>query len=257
MDVAGRHVLITGGSRGIGRRLAETLAAKGANLTLVARSEGPLRAVAEPIGATAIAADLSDPASLAGLVARAEQPNPVDVLVNNAGLDAVGPVADGSADDLRDLWNVNAVAVTELTRQVLPGMVDRGRGQLVFVSSLSAQVTMPGLVAYSATKAAVSQFAVGLRQELRGSGVGVTLVEIGPVDTDMFDRVALYPPCEKAFTRVRRLGLLPHSSPDTVAAGIVKAITADRKHVVVPRRAQLQTLLSHLPQQMANPVIRT
>lgn len=257
MDFSGRHVLITGASRGIGRALAESLAAKGARLTLVARNENPLRAVADPLAATAIAADLSDPTSLDGLVARAEHAGPIDVLVNNAGLDAVGPLIEASAAELRDLMQVNVASVVELTRQVLPGMIDRQRGQLVFMSSLSAQVTMPGLVAYSATKAAVSQFAVGLRQELRHSGVGVTLVELGPIATDMFDHIAAYPSSQRAFTRARRLGVLPQSSADTVVANLVKAISDGRKNLVLPRRAGLQSLLSHLPQQLANPIIRT
>src|SRR3954447_20351909 len=166
--------MVTGGSRGIGRGLAEAFAQRGAKVTIVARTEGPLREAAEQIGADWIAADV---ATQSGLERIAERAAGVDVLVNNAGYDAVGRFVDLDAEQLRQLWEINVIAPAELTRLLLPGMIERDSGRLVFISSLSAEVALPGLGAYSAAKAAVSQLAEGVRCELRDTGVDVTLVE--------------------------------------------------------------------------------
>src|SRR5436305_3169508 len=101
MELAGRRVLITGAARGIGQALAERFTAAGARVALVARSEGPLKELADRLGGTAHPADLCDPEQLAGLVERVEADGgPVDVLVNNAGIDKAGFLVDMSADDV-------------------------------------------------------------------------------------------------------------------------------------------------------------
>ncbi|HVT21831.1 MAG TPA: SDR family NAD(P)-dependent oxidoreductase, partial [Mycobacteriales bacterium] len=177
---------------------------------------------------------------------------PVDVLVNNAGLGTPGELAGFTSDDLRRLYDVNALAPAELTRQVLPAMQARARGRVVFISSLSAQVALPGLTAYSATKALVSQLAEGLRRDLRGTGVGVTTAELGPVDTGLYDEATAYEPCRDAFNRMLRIGMLTMLSPDQVAGAVVRACRGDRDRVVLPRRAMAQVVASHLPQWAAN-----
>ncbi len=257
MQLRDTHVLVTGASRGIGRSLASALAGSGARLTVVARGREALEAVAGETGAVALAADLSSPEQLEGLVERAEQLTraPVDVLVANAGVGTGGRYEEMSAEELRGLWSVNAVAVAELARQALPGMLSRRRGRLVFVSSLSAEVTLPGLTAYSASKAAVSQLADGLRSELRGTGVGTTLVELGPVTTDMYDLAHSHPPTAAGFDRARRLGLLRDLTPPEVAAAVVRAVERDRDTVVLPRRARLQWGLSRAPQRVSHRLI--
>src|SRR4051794_22580236 len=181
--------MVTGGSRRIGRGVAEAFAQRGAQVTIVARTAGPLREAAEQMGADWIAADV---ASQSGLEQIAEKAPSVDVLVNNAGYDAVGRFVELDADQLRQLWEINVIAPAELTRLLLPKMIERGSGRVVFLSSLSAEVALPGLGAYSAAKAAVSQLAEGLRPELRGTGVGVTLVELGAVSTEMYAGVRDY-----------------------------------------------------------------
>ena len=248
MDLTGRHVLVTGGSRGIGRGLAEAFAERGAKVTIVARTEGPLREAAEQIGADWIAADVSDPGQLEGIIERA---GTVDVLVNNAGFDAVGRFTELSADQLRQLWDINVVAPAELTRQVLPGMTERGSGRVVFISSLSAEVALPGLGAYSAAKAAVSQLAEGVRADLRGSPVGVTLVELGAVSTDMYAGVRDNQDTAKAFDRVHRLQMLRELSVEEVVRGVVRAVERDRNSVVLPRRGRLQYSMARAPQRIA------
>lgn len=251
MQLAGSHVLVTGGSRGIGRALASALAARGAQVTIVARKRAQLEAAAAEIGADWIEADLAAEDGLAGLVARAEERGPVDVLVNNAGLDAVGTLADADADGLRQLWNLNVIAPAELSRQALPGMIERGRGRLVFISSLSAEVALPGLTSYSATKAAVSQFADGLRTELAPTGVGVTLVELGAVGTELYETVRVNQDTARAFDRVHKLRMLRELTVDEVVTGVVKALEKDRGAVVLPRRGRTQYLMARAPQRIS------
>jgi short-subunit dehydrogenase len=249
MDLADRHVVVTGGSRGMGAEFGRAFAAAGARVTLLARGEAELRAVATDLGVGYLAADVSD---ASGLGERLEEIAPVDVLVNNAGLGTSGELADFSAPDLRRLYEVNALAPAELARQLLPGMQARANGRIVFVSSLSAQVALPGLTAYSATKAAVSQLAEGLRRDLRGSGIGVTNVELGPVETGLYDDATSYPPTRDAFNRLIRVQILRKLTPAEVASAVVRACRKDRDRVVLPRRSRSQVLVAHLPQTLAN-----
>src|SRR3954462_12191713 len=137
MDLEGKGVVITGATRGIGRALAAGMAAAGADVRLVARSAEALDDLAEQVGGTAHPCDLTDPRAVAGLINRIEaEGGPIDVLVNNAGIDATGWLFDQAADELESLYRLNLITPTELCRQVVPGMLARGRGHIVNVSSL-------------------------------------------------------------------------------------------------------------------------
>lgn len=252
MDLQDRHVVVTGGSRGIGLAIGTAFASAGARVTLVARSESELEEAAKRTGASYAVADLLDGSVREGLVERLRAIAPVDILVNNAGLGTPGELEQMTADGLRDLFTLNALVPAELARLMLPDMRRQGRGRLVFLSSLSAQVALPGLTAYSATKAAVSQLAEGLRRDLEGSGVGVTTAELGPVDTGLYGDATSYQPCADAFNRMIRIGMLTMLSADEVADALVKACRHDRSRVVLPRRAVGQVVASHLPQWVAN-----
>ncbi|HVT65616.1 MAG TPA: SDR family oxidoreductase [Mycobacteriales bacterium] len=249
MELTDRHVVVTGGSRGMGAAIGKGFAAAGARVTLLARGENELAKVAADLGVGHLAADVT---AAAGLAERLEAVAPVDILINNAGLGTSAELEDFSAEDLRRLYDVNALAPAELARQLLPGMRARASGRIVFVSSLSAQVALPGLTAYSATKAAMSQLAEGLRRDLRGSGVGVTNVELGPVDTGLYDEATSYQPTRDAFNRLLRVQMLRKLTPDEVADAVVMACRKDRDRVVLPRRARSQVFVSHLPQSLAN-----
>jgi short-subunit dehydrogenase len=253
MDLGGAHVLVTGASRGIGAALADGFAARGARVTLVARSLPALREVAARTGGHALAADLADPAVVDGLVARVEaEHGPVDVLVNNAGVDLTGAFAAMPADELERIVRLNVLTVAELTRQVLPGMVARGRGHLLQVSSLAASGVFPGMAAYAATKAFVSHLSAGLRMDLRGLPVGVTVVETGLVTpTDMADSVLSYGPTAACFRRFTRLGLLADVPVSEVARQAVRAVEDGRRSVRLPRRAFLFPALVGAPRRIA------
>ena len=253
MRLDGAHVLITGASRGLGAGLAREFAGQGARVTLVARSAEAIDALAEELGGTALAADLLDPAQLDGLVARAEEAAgaPVDVLVNNAGIDATQPLERFTHADLARIAELNLVVPMELSRQALAGMVDRDRGHIVNISSLAGTAVLPGMAPYAATKSALTHFTSGLRAELRGLPVRTTLVEVGLVPTDMRDSVLAYEPTAAAFRRFYRLQLLCDTPLERLCRATVKAVAADRRHVRLPRRAVGFAMLAEAPRRMA------
>lgn len=252
VDIRGSHVVITGASRGIGAALADEFAARGAGVTLVARSVKGLQEVAARTGGRVVAADLTDPDVVRGLMARIEvEAGPVDVLVNNAGVDLTGAFLEMSPDDIEHMVRLNAITVAELTRQVLPGMIARGRGHVVQVSSLAGVGTFPGIAVYAATKAFVTHLTAGIRLEMKGLPVGFTVVEPGLVTpTDMADSVTSYPPTAASFRRFHRLGLLVDVPVTSVARHTVRAVERGRRTVRLPRRARLFPMLNNAPRRI-------
>ena len=254
MHLAGAHVLVTGASRGIGALVAEQAARRGATVTLVARSAEPLRELADRIGGYAAPVDLAYPAARRGLVQRVEGEvgRPVDVLVNAAGVDAVGSLLATSERAMAELFQVNLLAPTELCRQVVPGMIARGRGQIVNVSSGFSAVAAAGVASYCSSKAGLSHFTSALQQELTATGVGTTLVELGPVRTvmmaDLFEDRLTGP----AMRRLLRLHLATLVEPGDVAAQVCDAVAHGRRHVVLPRRMTPVVALTWLPRRAAD-----
>ena len=256
MELAGKRVVITGASKGIGEGIANAFAAAGARVALVARSEAPLRALADRLGGTAHPADLTDPGARAGLVAAIEADGgPVDVLVNNAGVEVASPIDRQSAEDVSDVFQLNLVAPVELIRQVVPGMIARGSGHVVNVSSQAGAVAFPGLSTYSASKAGLSTFTRGLDLDLHGTGVGTTIVEIGTVRTDMLARIdspGAYEPTAASFNRTYALRVQRRLSVEEVADAVVAAVASGAHAVRLPRRAMGFSLISAAPQRLAS-----
>ena len=252
MELAGRRVLITGASRGIGQALAERFTAAGARVALVARSEGPLKELADRLRGTAHPADLGDREQVAGLIDRVEADGgPVDVLVNNAGVDTTGAFGEASADDVEFLYRLNVVTPVELSRQALGGMLQRGRGHIVNVSSLAGVGPFPGMAMYASSKAALNQFTAALRADLKGTPVGTTLVELGLVPgTLMADSALAYPPTKHAFERAYTLHVLADVPLDRLADAVVGAVRHGRRHVRLPKRAVLFPMLSEAPRRI-------
>jgi uncharacterized protein len=252
MQLQDRHVVITGASRGIGAAIARECAARGAGVTLIARSAGPLTELATELGGHAIAADLGDPSMLDGLVARIEdEVAPIDVLVNNAGIDLAGAFAGLGAEDLERLVRLNVLAVAELTRQALPGMIARGGGHVVMVSSLAGSATFPGIAVYAGTKAFVTNMSEGIRLELKGLPIGLTIVEPGLVTpTDMADSVLAYPPTAASFARFNRIRLLADVDRDTLARNVVSGIEQNKRNVRYPKRARLFPQITNTPRRL-------
>ncbi|MEY2566865.1 MAG: uncharacterized protein QOE35_1394 [Actinomycetota bacterium] len=247
MNLAGSRALVTGASRGIGESIARELAGRGAHVALVARSEGPLKELAAALGGIAYPADLADADQVGALIGRVEADGPIDVLVNNAGVDEVGWFPSLEPERLHDLLQVNFVAPVTLCRMVVPGMIERGRGHIVNVSSLAGVGAFPGLAPYSATKAGLTHFTAGLRADLKGLPVGTTVVEVGLVPTDMGANVNGYAPTRDSFGRFYKLHLLADVSKEKIAVDVADAVERNRRHVRHPKRALAFPLLSEAP----------
>jgi short-subunit dehydrogenase len=186
---ADRTAVVTGASSGIGAAIARELAHRGHQVTLVARSVDKLDQLAAELresGARAnvLAADLSDRPTRAGLLGRITELGLVpDILINNAGLSTLGPVHAADPATELNMIEVDVVAVADLCTRFLPGMVERGRGAVLNVSSTAAFQPLPGQAAYGAGKAFVLSYTQSLAGELRGTGVTATALCPGPVDT--------------------------------------------------------------------------
>ncbi|MBC6462774.1 SDR family NAD(P)-dependent oxidoreductase [Actinomadura sp. HBU206391] len=217
MRLRDSRVLITGASSGIGAATARAMAGAGARLVLAGRDRRRLDAVAAETRGHPVTADLATGA--AELAAVAE---PVDVLVGNAGVGWAGPLTRMPDEAIERLIAVNLTAHILLTRLLLPGMVARGRGHIVFVASIAGAVGVREEAVYSATKAGLIVFAEGLRHEL--SEIGVSVVLPGVVDTPFFDR--------RGAPYARRR---PEPIPaERVARAIVSAVERDLAESYVP-----------------------
>lgn len=253
MDLQGRRVLVTGASRGIGEATARAFAAAGATVALVARDAARLTALADELGGSAHPCDLTDAAATAELVPTVEaEAGPIDVLVNNAGLAPGGFFPDLDPVELEAAYRVNLLAPVELCRAVLPAMLQRGRGHLVNVSSLAGVAAYPGMAVYASTKAGLTQFTEVLALDLKGLPVGTTVVQLGPIPTDMLDHVNDYAPTRDSFDRGYRLRLIVDIPREQVADAIVDAVRRDRSHVRLPRRAAAFPLLAEAPRRISD-----
>lgn len=175
MSVVSGNVLVTGATGGLGRALAKAFAHRGATLTLTGRRVDVLEELAGELGggARAVQCDLSIREEVERLIAAAGD---VDVLVANAALPATGHIAELTPAQIDAMLEINLRAPIQLARALAPAMMERRRGHLVFVSSLSGKAVAPVSSIYSATKFGLRGFALGLREDLRSDGVGVSVV---------------------------------------------------------------------------------
>ena len=220
MRLSGARVLLTGATGGLGEAIARELAARGAKLVLTGRRAEVLEPLAVELSAETIVADLAKRSDLNRLVSQAGE---VDVLVANAGMPASGRVGEFNVTQLDRTIDVNLVAPILLARALSEGMVRRRCGHIVMVGSVASVIASPGASVYCATKFGLRGFAHGLRQDLAGSGVGVSVVLPWFIrGAGMFARAG-----------VRLPSGLRTSTPADVAAGVVRAIERDRMEVVV------------------------
>jgi len=200
MKLEGCSALITGASAGIGREFARQLAGRGRSLILVARREQKLNELCEDLKQQhpnltvhICKTDLANLTQLKELVAWLEREKiDVDLLINNAGLGDLGPFATSDPIRNEQMTLVNVVALTSLTRHLLPQMIARKRGGILNVSSSAGFLPIPNFAVYAATKAYVTSFSEALRAELHGTGVSICALCPGPVHTE-FQEVASRP----------------------------------------------------------------
>jgi short-subunit dehydrogenase len=234
MDLNGRRVLLTGATGGLGHAIARALAARGASLVLTGRRTDVLEPLAAETGGRAVGADLADPGALGPLL---EEAGEVDVLVANAAVPGSGPVLEYTVEQLDRALTVNLRAPMVLARLLADPMVARRSGHLLFVSSLSGKSSSAGSGVYSATKFGLRGFAIGLRGDLQGTGVGVTVVNPGFIsDAGMF-----------ADAQVELPRFVGTRTPQDVGAAVVRGIERDVAEIdVAPLGLRLGATLGGL-----------
>ena len=216
MEISGARVLLTGATGGLGRAIAKALDQRGAHLLLSGRKPEALEELARELrSAEAIAADLAGRDDVEALPGRAGQ---VDILVPGSGrLESFTP------DQIDRVLDVNLRAGIMLTHALLPAMTERGRGHLVYVSSMSGKVPTARASVYAATKYGMRGFAGALRDDLHGTGVGVSTVFPGPIQgAGMWDDAGIQLP-----------RWVPTKAPEDVGSAVVKAIEGNRPELAV------------------------
>jgi NADP-dependent 3-hydroxy acid dehydrogenase YdfG len=234
-SLEGRKVLITGASSGIGEAAAVAMAAEGAAVALGARRKARLDELVERIEgdggkAVAIEADVGDEAQANRLVESAtKELDGLDVLVNNAGVMLLGPVADADTDEWRTMVNVNLLGLLYCTHAALPVMTEGGGGHIVNVSSVAGRSANAGSAVYNLTKFGVTAFSEALRQEALQANIRVTCVEPGYVETELQGHNT-HPAAIEGLKRMRE-SLTPLTGED-IAKAILYAV-AQPEHVSI------------------------
>ena len=244
MNVAGRAVLLTGATGGLGHAIARALAGAGAKLILTGRRADVLEELAGELGATVVAADLSDADAVRELAAAHAD---VDVLVANAGLPASGKLDSFTESQIDRALLVNLRAPMMLAHALAPAMVARGSGHIVLMSSLSGKAPAAGTSVYSATKFGLRGFAGALRAELHGTGVGVSAIFPGFIrDAGMFEDANVKLP--------RGTGT---KTPEQVAKATLRAIERNKGEIdVAPVALKLGATISGIAPELSAAVTR-
>lgn len=220
MDISGSKVLLTGATGGLGQAIARALSARGAQLILTGRRLEVLEPLAAELRARALAVDLSEAAEVDRLLSEAGE---LDILVANAALPGSGKLDSLTMEQIDRALEVNLRAPIAMAHALVPEMAERGRGHLLFMSSLSGKAATAGSSIYNATKFGLRGFAGAMRAELHGSGVGVSTVFPGFIrEAGMFADAEVQLP-KGVGTR----------SPEDVARAVVGAIEHDRGEVDV------------------------
>lgn len=248
MNIAGAHAVVTGASRGIGEAVTRELTGRRCRVTMIARTTASLEAIAIQTGATAVPMDLAAETRMDAAIADIEaRLGPIDILINNAALGDVAPFLDLPAGASRRHINANLVAPMEMTRKVLPGMLERGRGTIVNVCSLAGEIATRNAAPYGASKAGLSMFTSYLQRELRRSPVTPMLLVLGEVETTMLDQVRADPVMSRVAKRVGKLRAL---TPPEVALKLADAIEKDRRILVLPPAARPILSVRHIPSRL-------
>ncbi len=225
------HIAITGASSGIGEALARAFALPGHKLSLVARRMELLEALAADASCPAVCyrVDLSQLETCCDWVDQAEEAHgPIDVLINNAGIQHVASALLLEDGPREAMMRVNLLAPQRLIRRVAPGMVERGSGTIVNVSSVAGIIPPPWMADYSASKAGLAAASETLRVELKGTGVNVLTVYPGPVRTPMETAA------RTRFVDSMLVDRVPTGSASTLAARVLKAVRKRKARLIYP-----------------------
>ena len=244
MEISGSTVLLTGATGGLGQAIARALSVKGAQLVLTGRRADVLEPLASELGARALAVDLSEASEVDRLLSEAGE---LDILVANAALPASGTLDSFTLDQIDRALDVNLRTPIAMAHALAPAMVRRGRGHLLFMSSLSGKAATAGSSIYNATKFGLRGFSAAMRAELHGTGVGVSAVFPGFIrEAGMFAEAGVKLP-KGVGTR----------SPEDVARAVVQAIERNRGEVdVAPMSLRLGSVLAGLTPEISAAITR-
>ena len=253
MNFKNKVVVITGASSGIGEASAIQFAKKRANVVLVARRKEKLLQVEKKISKlnaknTIYPCDVSNKSQVKKMTSTIlNEFGRVDVLVNNAGFVIYGRVNELSIEEIESQMETNYFGMIYCTKNLLPQMLEQKSGHIVNVASVGASFGVPGIASYCATKYAMLGFSEGLKHELYGTGVGVTVVSPIMVRTNLFD----HPSFENFRKRATGISL----TPEAVARAIVKAANSSRLEIVVPSVVRAGIWAKHTFPYLINPII--
>lgn len=245
---ADTRVVVTGASRGIGRAIAEAFAARDCTLGLLARSHDEVAALAGALPGRAHQALRADVGDREALTAALERFGPCDVLVANAGVASYGSFSSLPIEDVERMTRINWLGTVYAVRAALPGMLERGAGHIVIVSSAAAFRAFPQAAVYGATKAAQRAFSEALRHELAGTGVSVTTVYPGEIATHLHDHEKDSMP--RWYKRERA------ASPKAVADRVVAAVESDAAAVHYPPAVRSLRVAHGLSPRLADAMLR-
>jgi short-subunit dehydrogenase len=249
---SGTRAFVTGASRGIGRAIAQALAQRGATVGLAARSTSELKALAAELPGShhALTCDVALPALVATAVEEfIAVSGGLDLVVANAGIAHYEPVAEQALEHVVQMTEVNWLGTVHTVQAALPHLLARGRGHIVVMSSGAGLRSFPGAAAYSATKAAQRMFAEALRHELAGTGVSVTTVYPGEIQTSLHDH-------EKTQMPAWYHGDTQAATAEELARRVVRAVERDSRDLHYRPFVKGMGLLHGLSPALADRVLR-
>ncbi|MHA7646363.1 SDR family NAD(P)-dependent oxidoreductase [Nitrosopumilus sp. S4] len=252
MDFKNKNVLITGASSGIGKEAAIEFAKLGANVILVARRTDKLEDVENQlkkfhITTMILSCDVSkkDQVNEISKIVL-EKFDSIDILVNNAGFAIYGSVSELSIEEIESQMETNYLGMVYCIKNFLPSMLEKKSGHIVNVASVAASFGLPGITSYCASKFAMLGFSEGLKHELKGTGIGITVVSPIMVRTNFFDHPSFEQMPQYSPTSL---------SPKTVAKAILKASNSSRLEIIVPSVVRGAVWMKHTFPYFINPII--
>lgn len=252
VDFKKKTVIITGASSGIGESAAIEFAKKGAQLGLVARRKEKLEELEEKLSkfstkSKSFPCDVSDKTQVSKMAKQViESFGKIDVLVNNAGFAIYGSVSKLSIEEIESQMATNYFGMVYCTKNFLPSMLEQKSGHIVNVASVAASFGLPGIASYCASKFAMLGFSEGLKHELHGTGVGVTVVSPIMVRTNFFDH--------KSFEKMPKYSKTALSSK-TVAKAVLRAANSPRLEIIVPGIVRGAVWAKHTIPYLINPIV--